>query len=184
MLAQFWIPVIVVMVASCVAATTDIRKYRVYNSLTIPLFLSGVAYHTAIDGWNGLAASLIGAAFGFGVLFVPYLLGLMGAGDVKLLAGVAAWLCLGLAVVVFVVTSLVAGVYACVLIAYRGNVGESWKTLKLIFYRFAALGVYFGKDDLVETYSTGTDHRLRVIPYGAMIPFGVVGAVIWFCWLT
>lgn len=184
MLAQFWIPVVVALVASCIAAITDIRKYRVYNSFTIPLFLSGVAYNTVIGGWSGLGASLAGAAFGFGVLFVPYLLGLMGAGDVKLLAAVAAWLCLKMAVVVFVVTSLVAGIYACILIGYRGKIGESWKTLKLIFYRFAALGIYFGKDDLVESYSTGTDHRLRVIPYGAMIPFGVVGAVIWFCWLA
>ena len=181
---QYWIPISVVMVASCIAAVTDVWKYRVYNVLTIPLFLTGVAYHTAINGWGGLADSLLAALFGFAVLFVPYLLGLMGAGDVKLLAGVAAWLCLGLTIVVFVTTSLVAGLYATALICYRGKMKESWDTIKLIFYRFAVLKVYFGKDDLVETYSTGVDHRLRVIPYGAMIPFGVIGAVVWFCWIA
>jgi prepilin peptidase CpaA len=190
MTGHFWIPISVVMVASCIAAITDIWKYRVYNILTIPLFLSGVAYHTVIGyhseagAWGGMGASLLAALFGFIVLFVPFLLGLMGAGDVKLLAGVAAWLGLGQTVVVFVATSFVAGIYATVLICYRGKLGESWETIKLIFYRFAVLKVYFGKDDLVETYSTGTEHRLRVIPYGAMIPFGVIGAVLWFYWLA
>ena len=184
MVAHFWIPVVVVMIASCIAAVTDVWKYRVHNVLTIPLLLSGVAYHTTIDGWSGMAASLLAVLFGFGILFVPYLLGLMGAGDVKLLGGVAAWLCLGLTVVVFVVTSLVAGLYATALICYRGELRETWDTIKLVFYRFAVLKVYLGKDDLVESYSTGVDHRLRVIPYGAMVPFGVIGAVIWFCWLA
>jgi prepilin peptidase CpaA len=184
MVAQFWIPVGVVLIASCVAAITDIWKYRVYNVLTFPLLLTGVVYHAAIGGWGGLADSLLAVLFGFAILFVPYLLGLMGAGDVKLLAGVAAWLCLQLTLVAFVVTSLVAGIYAAALICYRGKIRESWDTMKLIFYRFAVMKVYFGKDDLVETYSTGVDHRLRVIPYGAMIPFGVVGAVVWFCWLA
>ena len=184
MVAQFWIPVVVVLIASCIAAVTDIWKYRVHNVLTIPLFLSGIVYHTIISGWGGLGDSLLGGLFGFGILFAPYLLGLMGAGDVKLLAGVCAWLGLGLAVVVFASTSLVAGVYALALICYRGKIRESWDTIKLIFYRLAVLKFYFSQDDMVESYSTGTDHRLRVIPYGAMVPFGIIGAVVWFCWLA
>ena len=182
-MTQTWIPLAVVLVAASVGAVTDVWKFRVYNALTIPLFLTGLAYHSAVGGSHGMTASLLGALFGFGVLFLPYALGLMGAGDVKLLAGVGAWVGFHGVFVIFVVSSLVAGVVALGLIIYRSKLKESLLTLQLIFYRFAALGRNFGKDDLVEDLVAGPDRRLRVIPYGATIPLGVIGAVIWFYYL-
>jgi prepilin peptidase CpaA len=106
-------------------------------------------------------------------------MGLMGAGDVKLMAGVGAWLGWPGVVLVFVMTSFVAGIYALTLIVYRGKIRESWLTMKLIFYRLAVLGSQFGKEDCVEVLSTGKDHRTRVIPYGAMVPLGIVAGWIW-----
>jgi prepilin peptidase CpaA len=179
-MTQTWIPMAVVLVAACVGAATDLWKYRVYNALTIPLFLTGVVYHTAMGGWGGLGLSLAGGLFGFILLFLPYALGLMGAGDVKLLAGVGAWVGLPGVVVIFIVSSLAAGLIALGLIVYRAKVKESLLTIQLIFYRFAALGRNFGRDDLVEDLSTGPDRRVRVIPYGATIPLGVIGAFVWF----
>lgn len=175
-----WIAVLVAMSAAMLAAVTDVWKFRVYNALTIPLFVSGIAYHSAMYGWEGFWASALGALFGFAVLIVPHLLGLMGAGDVKLLAALGAWLGLTTNVLVFVVSSLVAGVYALALIAYRGRLMESWSTVKLVFYRVSALGTHLCKEDLVEPLVADPQRRLRVIPYGAMLPLGIVGAI---CWL-
>ncbi len=84
--------------------------------------------------------------------------------------------------IVFVVSALVTGVYALGLIIYRGRLRESWLTVKVIFYRFAALGAYLGKDDIVETLDNCKDRRLRLIPFGAMVPLGILGALIWFNW--
>ncbi|MEE9603540.1 MAG: A24 family peptidase [Thermoguttaceae bacterium] len=172
------LPTVVVLIGTCVGAVTDVWKFRVYNSLTFPLLVTGLLYHGLVGGWPALTSSSLGVCFGFAILIIPYLLGLMGAGDVKLLAGVGAWLGLPLTVMVFVISSLVAGAYAVVLILYRGRIGESLSTLKLILYRMASLGMHFGKEDLVETLSEGTDRRLRVIPFGAMIPIGVIGALL------
>jgi prepilin peptidase CpaA len=183
-MTQTWIPMAVVLAAACVGAATDVWKFRVYNALTIPLFLTGLAYHSVVGGWHGIALSLLGALFGFGALFLPYVLGLMGAGDVKLLAGVGAWVGLHGVFVVFIVSSLVTGVIALGLIIYRAKLKESLLILQLICYRFAALGKNLGKDELVEELGTGPDRRLRVIPYGATIPLGVIGALIWFYWLS
>ena len=77
------VPAVVVVVGALIAAFTDIWKYKVHNVLTLPFLASGLAYHGLTHGWPGLAASLAGALFGFGVLFVFYLMGGMGAGDVK-----------------------------------------------------------------------------------------------------
>ena len=38
-------PVVVVLVATLVAVVTDVRSFRVYNVLTIPLLISGLVYH-------------------------------------------------------------------------------------------------------------------------------------------
>ena len=55
--------------------------------------------------------------------------------------------------------------------------------MKIVLYRFVALGTFFGKDDLVEDFSARADHRLRVIPFGAMVPIGVVGVILWLSWI-
>jgi prepilin peptidase CpaA len=172
----------VALVVTCFAAVTDVCRYRVYNNLTIPLFLAGVAYHGVTGDWIGISGSLVGAMLGFGILLIPYAMGLMGAGDVKLLAAVGAWVGPAGILVVFVVSALLTGIYALGLIAYRAKVRDSLLTLQLIWYRFAALGRSLGGDDLVEELDTVPDRRLRVIPFGAAVPLGVIGAILWFHW--
>ena len=176
---EFWIPVMIVSVAACIAAATDICMFRVHNYLTFPLILTGLCYHATVGGMGGFTQSVLGAFFGLCILLFPYLLGLMGAGDVKLLAGVGAWLGLPITVVVFVVSSLVAGVYALVLIIMRGKIRQSLFTIKLLVYRIATLGIHLGKEEMVEILAEEPDRRLRVIPFGAMIPLGIAGAIMW-----
>jgi prepilin peptidase CpaA len=177
-----WQVLVVTISAATVAAVTDVWKFRVYNALTIPLALIGLLYHSVINGVGGLADSALGLLFGFSVLLLPYILGLIGAGDVKLMAGVGAWLCFPATAIVFAASALVAGVYALVLILYRGQLGESWMTMKLICYRFASLGIHLRKQDLVEPLSQSPDRRLRLIPFGAMVPLGMVMAMLWSWW--
>jgi prepilin peptidase CpaA len=178
-----WEVFAVTITAACVAAITDIWKFRVYNALTIPLALTGLIYHCIIGGLGGLADSALGLMFGLGILLLPYLLGLMGAGDAKLMAGVGAWLGFPATAIVFAASVLVAGVYASMLIIYRGELKKSWLTMKVIFYRTIALGVHLRKQDLVEPLLQSTDKRLRLIPFGAMVPLGMVAAVAWSQWI-
>ncbi len=178
-----WLPIVVAFAAASVAAVTDVIEFRVRNILTIPLIITGLVYHAAVGGWGGLLTSFQGMLFGFAMLIVPWLLGLMGGGDVKLLAGVGAWLGMPAVLLAFLVTSAATGIYAAILIAYRGKIRESLFTMKATCYRLVALGAHFGKEDLVEGLITGTDRRLRVIPFGAMVPLGIIGVVMWVGWL-
>ena len=86
------VPLLVVLAAVAVAVVTDLRSFKIYNALTLPLVVWGLAYHGINAGFAGLADSAAGMAVGFGVFFVVFLLGGMGGGDVKLMAGVGAWL--------------------------------------------------------------------------------------------
>jgi prepilin peptidase CpaA len=91
----------VLAVVVIAAAVCDLRRGKIYNALTYPAILIGLAFG-ALGGWaaargwsgawDGLANHLGGFGFGFGVLFVAYILGGMGGGDVKLTGAVGAFL--------------------------------------------------------------------------------------------
>src|SRR4051794_27980879 len=99
------IPTMIVLVASMIAALTDITRFRVHNVLTLPLFLSGLVYHAVTEGTPGFAGSMLSALLGFGFLSIFYLMGGVGAGDVKLLAGFGAWLGVQLTFYVFLASA-------------------------------------------------------------------------------
>ena len=89
-LVNHW-PVWLVTITLVVAAAIDGYKLKVPNWLTFPMILSGWVYNTAAFGWEGLLWSLLGTVVGLALLLPLYSIGGMGAGDVKLLAGVGAW---------------------------------------------------------------------------------------------
>ncbi len=84
---------ILVLAALIIAVVTDLKDQRIPNWLTFTLALAGLAFHGVTGGLDGLGFSLIGLAIGLGVMLPPYLIGVMGGGDVKLMAAVGA--CLG-----------------------------------------------------------------------------------------
>ncbi|WP_316897738.1 A24 family peptidase [Pseudodesulfovibrio indicus] len=105
-------------VALIIAAITDIRNQRIYNWLTFPLILAGFATHTVFGGMAGLKFAAGGFALGFVAMAIPYFFGAMGAGDVKLMAGVGAWLGVEATFVAFLFTCIAGGVY-CIVVLIR-----------------------------------------------------------------
>jgi len=73
-----------------IAFVTDARKSIIPNYLTVAACLLGLAFHGIIAGWNGLLAAFIGLSVGFALMLPLYLLKAVGAGDVKLFAGIGA----------------------------------------------------------------------------------------------
>ncbi len=74
------------------AAATDIRSARVPNALTLAAAVLGLLSHAVLSGGQGFAASAIGLLTGLVVFFPFFALRAMGAGDVKLMAALGAWL--------------------------------------------------------------------------------------------
>jgi prepilin peptidase CpaA len=161
-------PVVVVLAASLAAGIIDAWKFKIPNSLTLPLVLVGVVYHVVAgavsQGWagagSGLTQSLLGALVGLALLIVFHLLGGMGAGDVKLLAGIGAWLGWEPTLDVFLASSVAAGIYALFLILFAGA------------FRHGAFG------GGVEAVVLEPNRRKRLIPFGTMIAVGVIAWVV------
>ena len=75
-----------------VACGWDLRTRRIPQLLTLGGALAGLAYHFAVGGWSAGMASATGWLVGIAIFFVPFALGGLGAGDVKLLGAIGAWL--------------------------------------------------------------------------------------------
>jgi prepilin peptidase CpaA len=173
----------VVLVAVLVTAVTDVWKFKIHNVLTLPLLLSGLIYHAATAGTPGFLESLLGALFGFCLLIMLYIMGGMGAGDVKLMAGIGAWLGLPLTFYVFIASSLAAGAYALVIILMYQRTGETWVNLQIAWHRLSAVGRYLGAEERVEREVARPDRRGRIIPFAAMVALGMVGLLVWMWFL-
>jgi prepilin peptidase CpaA len=173
------IPVVVVLVATLIAAVTDVWKFKVYNLLTLPVMVSGLLYHGIVGGWAGLGSSALGLAFGFAVLLVFYAMGGMGSGDVKLMAAIGAWLGIQLTFWVFIASALAGGVYAVVLLVLAGGVQEAMIHMHILWLRMNAFSRHMGSDDRVEVEVQRDDRRKRLIPYAAMVAIGVVATLLW-----
>jgi prepilin peptidase CpaA len=110
--------VLVVAFTMC-AAVIDVRTRKIPNWLTVPFCVAGIAFNVIWQGWAGLQASLLGFAAGFAIMFVLLLIGGGGAGDLKLMAALGAWLGPQPIVVVFLLSTLVVMVISAVKLAAR-----------------------------------------------------------------
>ena len=110
-----------VTVVLIVAAVIDGAILKVPNWLTFPFIICGWLHCTLQGGWSGLLFSLAGTFVGMMLLLVLRNVGGMGAGDVKLLAGVGAWLGTIVTLYAFAATALVGGVMAALMIWKSGN---------------------------------------------------------------
>jgi prepilin peptidase CpaA len=102
------------------AVAVDLRARRIPNWLTAALVATGLAQSALAASWVTPAQAWAGLAVGVGLTFAQFALGAMGAGDVKLFAGIGAWVGPGNVVAIFAVAA-VAGMVIVVCQAVRGG---------------------------------------------------------------
>jgi prepilin peptidase CpaA len=105
----------------------DLRTRRIPNYLTLGTAVAGLAYNFMGQGLPGLADGLLGMLLGFAFLILPYLWGGMGAGDVKALAALGAWLGPQLTLLLFCYMGIAGGVIALGYLVWKGSL---WKKIK------------------------------------------------------
>ncbi len=114
------------------AAVWDLRTRRIPNKLTVPAFVAGLAYQAVFRGWAGLADAGLAFALGFGTLFVLWLIGGGGGGDVKLMGALSVWLGFRLTLFVLAVSTVFVLCAAVVVILWQFAVGGWSRTKKLL----------------------------------------------------
>ncbi len=89
MLERFLIPQsIIILLISLLGSIFDVKYRKIPNWLNFGTVALALIYHAIHMNLHGALQALLGCIVGIAALFIPYLMGGMGAGDVKLLGAI------------------------------------------------------------------------------------------------
>lgn len=162
-----------VLFLAAAACWFDLRTRHIPNIVTFGGAALGVLYSVATHGWPGLLASAGGWLTGVAVFLPFFLLGGMGAGDIKLVAAIGAWLGPLAALWVALYAALAGGVLAVVVALSTGYFREAFRNIGRLLAHWRLADVR----PLPEVTLEGT--RGPRLPYALPIAVGAVLAI-WF----
>jgi len=156
-----------------IAAIFDIRYRRIPNWLVLAGIIVGLAWNVYSSGWSGLLRASEGLGLGFILYFPLYLIRARGAGDVKLLAAVGAvagplncfW--------IFLLTAVLGGVIALILLLFRGRVRQTFFNVAWIIRDILHMQAPWRSNDELDVT---TDKGMR-LPHAAMIAVGALAFI-------
>lgn len=134
-------PHVAALAVASAACVTDLRTRRIPNGLTFGAALVAVAVAVATNGTSGLLSAVSGWAVGVAIFFLPFVLGGMGGGDIKLLGAMGAWLGPADAMWLALFTGVAGGVMAVVVALSRGYLGTALRNVSLLLTHWRVTGI-------------------------------------------
>ena len=131
---------IAAIVLAIVAAGWDLKSRRIPNVLTFGATLAAIVAHGYVEGLPGIGWSVAGWLVGVAFFFPLFALGGMGAGDVKLLAALGAWLGPGATVWVALLSWLAGGVLGLVVALGYGYLTQAFANILWMFQYWRSEG--------------------------------------------
>lgn len=163
----FNILLIITLIICCI---TDLRVRKIYNKVIFPILFCVFLLHLILNGFSGLEASLFGFLSGVAVMLIPFILGGLGAGDVKLLALIGAIKGSAFALCTALYMFIIGGAIALIIIIFQK---ETINFLKSLFNFFAGLikGCHY-------KLKFSTNPFLKKFPYSIAIAGGAAISLI------
>ena len=164
------------------AAVIDGFELKVPNWLTFPMIISGWIYSTMAAAWTGdpwwvgLGWSMLGMAVGLLLLMPAYAIGGMGAGDVKLLAGVGAWVHATHTFYAFCVTAIVGAILAIAMVLAR----RAWRKHSNQFWLILSEILTIRDPSQLSEIAAERKSSMLLLPYGIPI---AIGSIAYFAWM-
>jgi prepilin peptidase CpaA len=165
-----------VSIVLIVAAVIDGRALKVPNWITFPFILAGWAYSIGFYGLDGLWWSLAGTAIGLGLLLPAYAIGGMGAGDVKLLAGVGAWVYGTHTFYAFCWSAIIGAILAVSMVLAR----KAWTKHSNQFWMIFNEIVTIKDPEVLAGIAAQRKSSMLLLPYGIPI---CIGTILYFAWM-
>jgi prepilin peptidase CpaA len=158
------------------AAVGDARTRRIPNVLTVCLAVMGLAQSFMPTHTVGPLQSLGGLGLGFGLTFILFAMGALGGGDVKLMAGVGAWVGVWPVAMIFACSAVVGMIIVLTQSAKQGR-------MKVLFRNSAVLAlnlVHVGDVGVDHVSQTGRECRSvdRPLPYAVPVLIATVGVLL------
>lgn len=158
----------------------DLKERKIPNKITFTGILMGVLFNMITGGWAGLLNGILGLFAGLTIFFLPFAMGGMGAGDVKLMGAIGALMGWQFSVMTAIYSAFVGGAMVLLYLLYAGKLRE---TIKKMLYQLINFLLQFasliGYNETIykaqENFSkNGHDYKKIYIPYGVAIAGGAV----------
>jgi prepilin peptidase CpaA len=145
------------------AAAQDLRTRKIRNWLTLCLVITGLAHSLMSSHGVTFGDSILGTLAGFGLPLMLFVIGALGGGDVKLLAGVGAWLGASGVIEVFLAAAIVGMVIVLVQCAATGRLKKLFSNTLVLILNF----LHAGELGVKQVSETGKACRSvdRPLPY-------------------
>jgi prepilin peptidase CpaA len=154
-----------------IAVVTDIRSHRIYNWLTFPAIALGLLLNSLGTGLPGLFFALGGIGVA-SLSIVLFLLGAMGAGDVKLLGAVGALMGPHFTLWALLCTAILGGVLGVVYAVRKGALRHTIQNAIVGGHLCATLHAPEELRGMALTSKVGK------MPYAPAIALGVLSVVL------
>ncbi len=125
-----------------VACAFDLWRQRIPNALTFGAAAAALVAASIDGGASGLASSGAGLLVGLLVFLPLYALGGMGAGDIKLLAALGAWLGAATILHAALYTGIAGGVFAVLIAVVHGCMRQTVANLQMMILHWRVAGVF------------------------------------------
>lgn len=116
---------LLLLILLCLAVYFDLKIRKIPNKITAPIALIGLMISFIGSGYQGLLFSVIGMIFGLLIFIIPYLLGGMGAGDVKLMAAIGALMGWEFTMRTALGAALAGGLMVILYMSYKKELGNT-----------------------------------------------------------
>ena len=162
----------------------DLTRKKIPNFLTFPVMLWGLLAHTITGGPEGFLFSVYGLLLGLAIFFIPFMLGGMGGGDVKLLGAIGAIKGLQFVFYAAVFTAFCGGILAVIYLIYNRQLLRILKKilafvavplLTLLYFRFR--NPYLNQLSLLLSSAETHSEEKVYLPYGVAIAAGTIIAL-------
>lgn len=166
------------------ASLEDVRSHRIPNVLVLSgiligvvlnaLLPAGLGFNSTVPGGIGWWAALEGLGFGVAVFLPVYLLRAMGAGDVKLMGMVGAFLGWGDVLGVVIATFIAGGVMALMVVLWSRQLKGLLANIRLMLLG-GLLKMNAGGLPVVDEVAVSVGK----LPYAVAITTGTLGHLLW-----
>lgn len=167
----FWQVTCAVLVPGILwASWIDYSEHRVPNRLNLAILVAGFATQGWFFGWTGMGTACGGMFLGFGLLIVPWIMHGMGAGDVKLMAAIGAWMGPAMTFYSFALGAVIGGIVATIMILSTGRLRMACANIGVILNKCSSRETAFSEYGSAKSFGTTS----QLLPYGVPLTVGTL----------
>ena len=160
---------IILLILLFLALLSDLRTYKIKNSITYAFMFVGLTANATMKGFEGIIFSLNGIMLPAVCLLILYIMKIIGAGDVKLLSAIGAIMGAGFAFHASVFSFLCGGVIASVIMLRRHNGAERFRYLILYIKNCLLSGLLLQYADFKDKQAGGRFHFSIAVAAGTVL---------------